>query len=122
MPTRCCRRKLTFFKQAIGWAAATDSDKYLTPDYRSSKEPHYVSMGGAGFIYPSKASALKGYGEGDSVRTEIDMIANRVRFWVNDELVGETPWEGGDVAYPAISSQGPAVDCRVQSDISKIAF
>jgi hypothetical protein len=72
-------------------------------------------MGGAGFIYPSKASALKGYGEGDSVKTEIDFIANRVRFWVNDELVGETPWEGGDVAYLAISSQGPSVDCRVQT-------
>jgi hypothetical protein len=70
-------------------------------------------MGGAGFIYPSKASALKGYGEGDSVKTEIDFLANRVRFWVNDELVGETPCKGGDVAYPVISIQVPAVDCRV---------
>jgi hypothetical protein len=101
--------------QAIGWAAAPDSDNYLTPDYRSvDTTPCYVSMGGAGFIYPARARASKGYGEGDKVRTELDFIASRVRFWVNDELVADAAWEGGDVAYPAIASQGPNVDCLVK--------
>mmetsp|Transcript_40375 Transcript_40375/g.59447 ORF Transcript_40375/g.59447 Transcript_40375/m.59447 type:complete len:154 (+) Transcript_40375:140-601(+) len=102
-------------RTAIGWCSATECDKYLTPDYRSSAHPHYVSIGGAGYIYPSKNRASKGYGEGDTVRTEIDFANNLVRFWVNGDHVGETPWNGGDVAYAAISSQGNRVDCHISS-------
>ena len=42
--------------------------KYMTPDYINGQG--YISMGGAGFIYPSKSRASSGYGKGDVVKVE----------------------------------------------------
>jgi hypothetical protein len=36
------RCKFLCFGQAIGWVASRDSDRYLTPDYRSAEGPTYV--------------------------------------------------------------------------------
>ena len=47
-------------KTAIGFSATRPpSDTYLIPDYYSGGD--YVSMGGAGFIYPMRDSASRGY-------------------------------------------------------------
>jgi len=36
-------------------------------------------MGGAGFIYPAKSRASRGYSEGDTVRTQIDFENDLIR-------------------------------------------
>lgn len=63
-------------RTAIGLSSSPIST-YLTPDFTIAPHPSYLSMGGAGFIYPSKNRARRGYAEGDVVkvnlRDQIDM-------------------------------------------------
>jgi hypothetical protein len=86
--------------------------KYMTPDYINGQG--YISMGGAGFIYPSKSRASSGYGKGDVVKVEIDWIQNSIRFYVNNNIVGTKNIDSSiDIAYPGISSEGGVVECIV---------
>lgn len=98
---------------------SADSTAYLTPEFRPtvSDSAQYVSFGGAGFVYPSRRRGARGYGEGDTVRTELDLTVSDegvVRFFVNGEAAGEAPWRGGSSAFPAISSDGGGVQCDVR--------
>lgn len=63
----------------------------------------YVSFGGAGYIYPAKASAKRGYAEGDRIKCQLDWEKQHVEFFVNAQQVGIGDWDGSDVAFPAIS-------------------
>ena len=55
-------------RTAIGYSTKEIS-LYMTPDYvRTADHGGYVSMGGAGYIYPLRLSAARGYSEGDEVK------------------------------------------------------
>ena len=85
---------------------------YMTPDYINGQG--YISMGGAGFIYPSKSRASSGYGKGDSVNVEIDWNQNLIKFYVNNNVVGTKNFDSTiNFAYPGISSEGGVVECNV---------
>eukprot|EP00955_Chlamydomonas_euryale_P038179 351017-Chlamydomonas_euryale.AAC.9 len=68
---------------------------------------------------PCSAAAAQGrassgrYGEGDTVRCELDFDAASVTFLVNGTRVGSAPWPHGARAWPAISSEGGEVVCEV---------
>lgn len=60
-------------RTAVGFTESP-AEEYMTPDYR--RDRGYISMGGAGFIYPAKAMSRATYGEGDTVgRTPICRVA-----------------------------------------------
>lgn len=106
-------------RTAIGWSASVDSTAYLTPEFRpSASDTSYASFGGAGFLYPARRRGARGYGEGDTVRAELDLTdggsGGAVRFFVNGDAAGEAPWRGGAAAFPAISSDGGRVRCEVR--------
>jgi hypothetical protein len=106
-------------RTAIGWAASADSSAYLTPEFRpTASDASYVSFGGAGFVYPARRRGARGYGEGDTVRAELDLAdgsaAGAVRFFVNGDAAGEALWRGGAAAFPAVSSEGGGVQCEVR--------
>ncbi|KAG2449061.1 hypothetical protein HYH02_005810 [Chlamydomonas schloesseri] len=86
-------------RTAVGFME-TPRNEYMTPDYLRGG---YVSYGGAGFIYPAKAMSRASYGEGDTIRCELDWAAARVTFWVNGREAGSAAWRGGSEAYPAVS-------------------
>lgn len=86
-------------RTAVGYMAEP-STRYMTPDYLPKG---YVSMGGAGFIYPASRQSGSSYGEGDTVRVELDWDAGEVRFAVNGRAAGKAAWTGSDVAFPAVS-------------------
>jgi len=106
-------------KTAIGWIFQDPpTTKYLTPDHvniqplstSSSNEATYISMGGAGFIYPSKRRASRGYAVNDTVETTLDFSSNEVSFSVNGQVVYTTTLSPQiDFAYPTISSDGGEV-------------
>ena len=109
-------------RTAIGWAASTDSTAYLTPEFRAASGGggDYVSFGGAGFIYPARKRGARGYGEGDTVRTELELKdagLGAVRFYVNGVEAGCAPWSGGATVYAAVSSEGAGVECVVRSGV-----
>ena len=108
-------------KTAIGFSTIRPpSDTYLIPDYYSSGG--YISMGGAGFLYPMRTSASRGYKEGDLVTAEINFAAAMITFSVNGARVGSAPWPSADAssskiheAYPFISCEGGAIVMDVWS-------
>lgn len=108
-------------KTAIGFSSTQPpTDTYLIPDYYSGDG--YISMGGAGFIYPMRTSASRGYKEGDTVTAQINFEAAMITFSVNGARVGSAPWPSKDVpssmikeAYPFISCEGGAITMEVYS-------
>jgi len=89
---------------------------YLTPDYTTttSSSADYISYGGAGFIYPIKARASKGYGNGDTITTTIDWDSNTITYTVNNTIVYSSSISSSiNIAYPCISSEGGIVDVSV---------
>lgn len=92
-------------RTAIGFLSRPVNE-YMTPDYLTDSTVHYVSMGGAGYIYPTRKSASRGYQNGDSVTTAIDFQQNKVSFAVNEKLVGIADWNPTcDDAYFSISCE-----------------
>ena len=94
-------------KTAIGFSFCQNSaecHKYMTPAYSSGGL--YVSFGGAGFIYPSQERAVRGYGEGDTVRASCDFSSNVVNFFVNGASVAAAPLDtAACLVYPSISCE-----------------
>lgn len=94
-------------KTAIGLSFSDDAShytRYLTPDYCS--EDKYVSFGGAGFVYPSRSRAARGYAEGDTVGIECDFSKNTITFSVNGSAVKEVPFgQDVDLLFPSISCE-----------------
>jgi hypothetical protein len=66
------------------------SDTYLIPGYYSGSQ--YISMGGAGFMFPLRTSASRGYKDGDLVTVQLDFPAGTITFSLNGVQVGATPW------------------------------
>eukprot|EP00199_Chlamydomonas_sp_CCMP681_P005067 CAMPEP_0119116260 /NCGR_PEP_ID=MMETSP1180-20130426/52186_1 /TAXON_ID=3052 ORGANISM="Chlamydomonas cf sp, Strain CCMP681" /NCGR_SAMPLE_ID=MMETSP1180 /ASSEMBLY_ACC=CAM_ASM_000741 /LENGTH=111 /DNA_ID=CAMNT_0007105387 /DNA_START=97 /DNA_END=432 /DNA_ORIENTATION=- len=100
-------------KVALGWMAAPLTNDYMTPTYSASA--NYISMGGAGFIYPACRPGGSKYGQSDIIRTEIDLDEQgkgTVRFFVNGAPAGEADWKLG-AAYPAFSCEHGEVVCEV---------
>ena len=103
-------------KTAIGFSTVQPPvDTYLTPDFHSGGE--YVSMGGAGFIYPLKNSACRGYKEGDTVTVELDFTSGIISFSVNGDKVGSTAWhfENTKEVFPFISCEGGLLEMSIWS-------
>lgn len=98
-------------RTAIGFTAEP-YDTYLTPSY-SKRGSRYVSMGGAGFIYPEARASGSSYGEGDVIKCEINFSSSTVAFFINGRPAGTAPWNHGSSAYPSISSEGGPVVCSV---------
>ena len=106
-------------KTAIGWVFQDPpTDQYLTPEYikpsssssGDSGTEAYISMGGAGFIYPSKQRASRGYAVTDTIETTLDFSSNEVSFKVNGQVVyTATISPHIELAYPTISSDGGEV-------------
>jgi hypothetical protein len=107
-------------RTAIGVSATklADLNTYLTPDYYSGSD--YVSMGGAGYFYPSRSRATKGYAEGDTVRVEVDFAGMKVHYQVNGVAVGSALLKNGsdgrDSVYPFISCEGGPITMEVEYD------
>jgi len=100
-------------KTAIGFIFNLPFATYMTPTY-SSEKANYLSMGGAGFIYPKTRSAKRGYGEGDTVGVKVDWESNKVVFSVNGSVVGDETFSADvDAMYPSISSEGGLVIAEV---------
>jgi SPRY domain len=101
-------------RTAIGFATAQPpSNTYMTPDYYRGSVS-YISMGGAGFIYPAKSRATGGYKEGDRVSVEVDFSSNTVTFSVNGRVVATAPWPStAKEAYPFISCEGGVLEMEV---------
>ena len=98
-------------KTAIGFSTTRPpTDTYLIPDYYSSGG--YVSMGGAGFLYPMRTSASRGYKEGDLVTAEINFAAAMITFSVNGARVGSAPWPSADASSSMISEAYPFISCE----------
>ena len=103
-------------KTAIGLATFQPPQgqyTYLTPDSFSASPPGevYVTMGGAGFIYPQKCSATRGYKNGDKITVEVDFAKCEVQFSVNNEAVGSAPFKNGaTAAFPVISCEGGPIE------------
>lgn len=103
-------------KTAIGFSTVQPPvDTYLTPEFHSGGE--YVSMGGAGFMYPLKTSASRGYKEGDTVTVQLDFSSRIISFSVNGDNVGSTPWhfENTKEVYPFISCEGGLLEMSIWS-------
>lgn len=107
-------------KTAIGFSAVQPPvDTYLIPDYYPGGD--YISMGGAGFIYPMRNSASRGYKEGDLITVQLDFTAGTIAFSVNGAHVGSSPWpsitsDSSKVeAYPFISCEGGLLDMDIWS-------
>lgn len=96
-------------RTAIGLAASPPPfASYLTPDRAASLD--YVSFGGAGFIYPFRRSASRGYAVGDTV--SVSLRAATVTFAVNGTVVGSAPWTA-ETAFACLSSEGGRLDVTV---------
>jgi SPRY domain len=103
-------------KTAIGFSAVQPPvDTYLTPEFHSGGA--YISMGGAGFIYPLKTSASRGYMEGDTVTVQLDFTSRIISFSVNGDNVGSTSWhfENTKEVFPFISCEGGLLEMSVWS-------
>lgn len=102
---------------------------YLTPTY--SPDFHdYVSIGGAGFIYPTSKASSGSYGVGDTVVLELDWDSKIVTFFINGRKVGSQIVKAArdnadidvdadvdiDIAWPSISSEGGTVVCEVETE------
>ena len=108
-------------KTAIGFSAVQPpTDTYLIPDYYTGGQ--YISMGGAGFLYPMKTSASRGYKEGDLVTVRLDFSAGTITFSVNGVQVGSTPWPSSSTdqsilcAYPFVSAEGGLLDMEILNE------
>lgn len=112
MPTKSART-------AIGFMGMEPPDeRYMTPDFipsvssGSSVKGGYVSMGGAGFIYPSRTQTGCPYGQGDSIRCVIDYDSRLVSFSVNGVHAGAAKLPAScDGVYASVSSEGGLVVC-----------
>ena len=109
-------------KTAIGFSATQPPiDTYLIPDYYSKRD--YISMGGAGFLYPMRTSASRGYKEGDLVTVQLNFSNAIISFFVNGDPVGSTPWPSSppsvniEEAYPFVSCEGGLLDMDIWSEI-----
>jgi len=106
-------------KTAIGLQfTKTPVKTYLTPTY-SATFNNYISMGGAGFIYPGTRSSGSRYGEGDKVTIDLNWDTREATFSVNDRSVGTQKIDASinlDVAWPSISSEGGLVVCKVNTE------
>ena len=101
-------------KTAVGLRASSEStSQYLTPSYEMSEG--YVSMGGAGFIYPSSRATGCRYGEGDSIEIEVDWMTRMVFFRTSNGQEAQEEWLYGDSAFLAISSDGGPVLTEIQA-------
>lgn len=100
-------------RTAVGFQLASPTCfEYLTP--ANSPPTPYISFGGAGFIYPTKASARGGYTEGDLVTATLSWSLNTVRYTVNTRLVGEVSFPGTvDVCFPSLSVEAGPVTAEV---------
>jgi hypothetical protein len=105
-------------RTAIGFSFGNPEANYLTPTY--VQHHNYISMGGAGFIYPMTVNCGTGYGEGDQVSCSIFPTERRVMFHVNDikvyDAVLPPTYNNLDVIYPTISSEGGVVEAKVCID------
>jgi hypothetical protein len=94
-------------RTAIGLSFTPDpreGAKYMTPSYTSDNK--YASFGGAGFVYPSNARALRGYSEGDTVGVRCNFSTNLIAFLVNGQAVMEVALPPDvDRVFPAISCE-----------------
>lgn len=108
-------------RTAIGFSFNKPISTYLTPDYTTVN--NYISMGGAGFIYPMKVSAKRGYQQGDKVSVLYDETSRSVTFQVNDRSVYKTTLPSDILVkclYPTVSCQaGADVTATVAADISQ---
>lgn len=107
-------------KTAIGFSAVQPpADTYLIPDYYSGNQ--YISMGGAGFIYPMRTSASKGYKEGDLITVKLDFTEGTIAFSVNGVQVSTCRWPANSSdqpilsAYPFISAEGGLLEMEVEA-------
>lgn len=99
-------------KTAVGVLSQAQTCEYMrdTP----IGEPH-LSYGGAGWIHPKEIKAGLTYGQGDSVKVEVDFDKSCVRFYVNEHFSGEDEWTEA-VAYPAVSVDGGPCTVDVSFD------
>lgn len=111
-------------KTAIGFSGSQPPiDTYLIPDHYSGGG--YISMGGAGFLYPMRTSASRGYKEGDLVTVQLNFSAAIISFFVNGDPVGSTPWPSSSLtaaeegAYPFVSCEGGLLDMDIWTEISE---
>lgn len=103
-------------RTAIGFQFADPpSQKYLTPMYDPSNS-HYISFGGAGYLYPSKSSAGGGYAEGDTIEAKIDWKANTLTYYVNSNAVAKLSIPDDiTVAFPSLSVEAGEVIAELES-------
>lgn len=108
-------------KTAIGFSVTQPPiDTYLIPDHYSERD--YISMGGAGFLYPMRTSATRGYKEGDLVTVKLNFSNATISFFVNGDPVGSTPWPSSsssvmiEEAYPFVSCEGGLLDMDIWSE------
>ena len=106
-------------RTAMGFSATKlpNIKTYLTPDYYSGRD--YVSMGGAGYFYPTRSRATQGYGNGDTIRVEIDFVSKSVNYMVNGASVGSSVLRcDGDVdsVYPFVSCEGGPIVMEIEYD------
>lgn len=97
-------------KTAVGLRSSSHeptSTSYLTPSYGMTDG--YVSMGGAGFIYPVTKGTECRYGEGDWIKVELDWTSRRLIFKTSNGQEAEEAWPYGNDAFLAISSEGGPV-------------
>ena len=105
--------KIKNSRTAIGFLSKPTND-YMTPQYMTDANIYYISMGGAGYIYPKCKSATRGYSNGDSVSVQLDFQQNIVKFFVNGDYVGSDDWKPSiDDAYFSISSEPGDVEVTV---------
>ena len=76
-------------KTAVGFLCEGKTTEYMRDD--PIGETH-VSFGGAGWIHPKEIVATKKYTQGDRVKAEVDFDAGLVKFYVNDDFVGQDEW------------------------------
>lgn len=101
-------------RTAIGFQFSNPpSTNYLTPSYDPSNA-NYISMGGAGFVYPTSKMSKGRYGENDEISLSLDWTNAQVQFKVNDRIVATEPISSTyEVAFPSISTEGGGVVCQL---------
>ena len=109
-------------KMAIGYSFSQDDNerkKYMTPSYTS--EGKYISMGGAGFVYPMTKQTGGTYKEGDTVEVAIDFIASVISFSVNNREITRVDFPSNVAhVYPSVSSEPGEIEIELKYEVGKI--
>lgn len=89
---------------------------YLTPSHGMTEG--YVSMGGAGFVYPASRATNCRYREGESLEIMMDWSTRVVCFRTSNSegqlQEARVAWPYGDSCFLAISSEGGPVTAEIQ--------